>query len=351
MTPIATHITVFLQNYLPRQRGSSPHTCETYAYSFQLLFTFAAAHLKVPPCELCLEQLDPRLIIKFLEDLEVTRDCSAVTRNVRLAAIKSFFRFLEYKLPAALDQIRQTLAIPYKKTDSKLVPHLSREEMEAILSTPDLQARMGIRDYAMIQLAFAAGLRVSELLGLRLQDLTLQPTASILVRGKGRRERALPLWKETTRILRKWLVVRGDLDVPELFVNARQQQMTRWGFAYILKKYAQAACDHCPSLKEKQISPHVLRHTCAMIVLESTHDIRKVALWLGHSSTQSAEVYVRADPTEKLDTVNAVTPPKVRKGRFRASDKLLDFLKAQSLCGVNSPRKMDPKPILRNRSP
>lgn len=351
MIPIASHMTAFLQDYLPIQRGASPHTCDTYAYSFQLLFTFAATHLGVRPSNLCLQQLDVHLVTRFLEHLEVDRGCTASTRNGRLAAIKSFFRFLEYRTPAALEQIRQILAIPFKKTVSRLVTHLSKNETEAILAAPNLRTRVGIRDYAMIQLVLATGLRVSELLGIRLQDLTLQPVATIRVQGKGRRERALPLWKETARVLRSWLAVRGNLEVPELFVNARNEPMSRWGFAYILKKYAKAASVHCPSLKEKQISPHVLRHTCALIVLQSTNDIRKVSLWLGHSSTQTTEVYVRADPAEKLEAINAVTPLKARRGRFRPTDKLIAILKAQTLCRENATRNNQTNQPHRNRSP
>lgn len=351
MTPIASYVTKFLQDYLPKQRGASPHTCDTYAYSFQLFFTYAASQLKIAPSNLCVEQLDAHMVSRFLEHLEVDRHCAISTRNVRLAAIKSFYRFLEYRLPAALEQIRQILATPSKKTESKLVNYLDKEEVEAILAVPDLQTRMGIRDYAMIQLMVATGVRVSELLGLRLQDLTLHPIATIRVLGKGRRERVLPLWKTTSRILRKWLAVRGDPQVPELFLNGQDEPMTRWGVSNILKKHAQAASKQCPSLKVKQISPHVLRHSCAMMVLEATHDIRKVALWLGHSSTQTTEIYVRADPATKLEAIDAITPLKERKGRFRASDKLLAMLKAQTLCGVNQAEFGCIKSIRRNRSP
>lgn len=335
MCLIASHIEDFLQNHLTEQRGCSPNTIETYAIAFQLLFIFVASHLKVSPSAILLQQLDAKMVTDFLKDLEVNRGCAASTRNVRLASIKSFFRFLEYRVPASLEQIRRVLAIPFKKTDAKVVSYLNQKESKAILHAPDLKTRMGIRDYAMIQLALAAGLRVSELLGLGLKDLKLQPEPSILVHGKGRKERTLPLWKETACCLRKWLVVRGDLDVPELFVNARGEPMTRWGFAYILKKYVKQASESCPSLKEKKVSPHVLRHTCAMVALAATNDIRKVALWLGHSSTVTTEIYVRADPTDKLEAIEAITPPKLRKGRFQATDKLLKYLKSQTLCRVN----------------
>jgi site-specific recombinase XerD len=282
-----------------------------------------------------LEQIDARLVAQFLEHLETVRRCTPSTRNVRLAAIKSFFRYLEYREPAALDQIRQVLAIPFKKTDSRLVSYLNPEEIKALLDAPDLNRREGIRDYAMLHLALSAGLRVSELTGLLLEDLSLQSVPSILVRGKGRRERALPLWKQTATALRSWLVVRGNPQVPELFVNSRGGSLSRWGFAQILNKHTEDACRRCPSLRNKRVSPHVLRHSCAMIALHATQDIRKVSLWLGHSSIQTTEVYTRADPSEKLEAINAITPPHVRKGRFRPSDDLIAKLRDPSLWGVD----------------
>lgn len=328
MTPIAPHMTAFLRDYLAKQRGASQHTCDTYAYSFKFLFYFASKQLKTTPSALSLEQIDAPLVTAFLEHIEVNLGSTPSTRNVRLAAIKSFFHFLEFRVPSALDQCRRILAIPFKKTESRLVQYLDKDETQAILDAPDIQTRAGIRDYAMIQITLAAGLRVSELTGLRVEDLTLQPTASILIRGKGRRERSLPLWKETANILRNWLSVRGNVQVPELFVNARGEQISRWGFAHILRKYVKVASRRCPSLKQKQVSPHCLRHTCAMVALQATQDIRKVSLWLGHSSTQTTEVYVRADPNDKLEAINAVTPPNLRKGQFRAADKLIAALKA-----------------------
>lgn len=351
MTPIAPYITAFLTDYLVGQRGASEHTCDTYAYSFQLLFEFASAKTQDTPSQLSLEQLDVPLVCAFLEHLETVRKNTPSTRNVRLAAIKSFFRFLEYRLPQALQQIRAILAIPFKKSDSRLVPYLNRDEAQALLDAPDPSTRDGIRDRSMLHLALAAGLRVSELIGLRMNDLTLQPAPSILVRGKGRRERALPLRKSTAAALRAWLAVRGDQQVPEIFVNAKGETLSRWGFAYIVKKHATAASTKCPSLQSKRVSPHVLRHTCAMLVLQATQDIRKVALWLGHSSTQTSEIYTRADPTEKLDVINEITPPKLRKGRFRPPDKLIAVLKGLSLCGAKPGARAAPRELCTSSAP
>lgn len=329
MTPIAPDIEAFLHDYLARQRGASQHTCDSYAYSFQLLFEFAAKSLKVTPSQLTLEQLDATLISAFLEYLEQVRQNSPDTRNVRLAAIRSFFRFLEYRHPAALEQIRRVLAIPFKKTDTRLVPYLTHKEVQALLDAPDPATRKGIRDRAMLHIAICAGLRVSELVGLQINDVAL-PLMSIRVHGKGRRERAIPLWKVTATALRAWLAIRGTVAVSEVFVNARGEQMSRWGFAYVLKRHVETAQRHCPSLSSKQVGPHVLRHTCAMIVLQATQDIRKVSLWLGHANLATTEIYTRADPSEKLEAVNAIVPPHLRKGVYRPPDKLLALLRDRS---------------------
>jgi site-specific recombinase XerD len=328
MIPIAPHITAFLQQRLPIERRASPNTCDSYAYAFRLLFQYASDCLKIPPSQLQLEHLDASLIVNFLGHLETARGNGASSRNIRLAAIKSFMRFMEFRVPSALEQIQRILAIPAKKTDTKLVRHLTAQEMQSILDAPDPTARDGVRDRAMLHLCFVGGLRVSELIGLRLVDLTLQSQASILVHGKGRKERCLPLWKETASVLRAWLSVRGEVLVPELFLNARNAPMTRSGFEYILRKHVETAKKSSPSLTAKRVSPHTLRHTCAMTILESTKDLRKVALWLGHSNMQTTEIYTRADPTVKLETLESVLAPKLRTGRFKASDQLIAWLKA-----------------------
>ncbi len=329
MTPIAPLIEAFLHETLACQRGVSQHTSDSYAYSFQLLFVFAAERLKVTPSSLTLEQLDSGLVSAFLEYLEDTRKNAPETRNVRLAAIKSFFHFLEYRQPAALEQIRRVLAIPFKKTRTRLVPYLSREELQALLDTPDPATRDGVRDRAMLHLAVCAGLRVSELTGLPIGNVDLQ-SMSIHVLGKGRRERTLPLWKTTATALRAWLAVRGTVPAPEVFVNVRGEPLTRWGFAYLLKQHVADAAQQHPGLLKKRVSPHVLRHTCAMIVLQATQDIRKVSLWLGHANLTTTEVYIRADPTEKLDAIEAIVPPHLRRGVFRPPDKLIALLRGAS---------------------
>lgn len=327
MTLIASHITSFFRERLPIEQAASPHTCSSYAYTFMLLFDFASKQLDISPSDLHLEHIDAPLVLAFLEHIETARANCPSTRNVRLAGIKSFMHFIEYRVPAALEQIRAVLAIPLKRTDSKLVQYLTMDEMQAILDAADPRTRLGIRDRAMLHVAFACGLRVSELVGLCLYDLTFSPRPSLFVRGKGRNERALPLWKETASALQTWLSVRGKASVPALFLNARGEQLSRWGFKHILCKYLKIAGRCCPSLLNKRITPHVLRHTCAMTILQATHDIRKVALWLGHASIQTSEIYTRTDPMEKLNAIAAITPPSLRKGTFEPPERLIALLK------------------------
>jgi len=326
MTALAPHVTAFFQERLTLESSASVNTCDSYAYAFKLLLNYTSQQLKVAPSRLELEQIDASLVTGFLNDLEKTRGNGASSRNVRLAAIKSFMRFVQYRVPSALEQVQRVLAIPMKKTDTRLVRHLTTEEIQAILDAPQPVDWMGVRDRAMLHLCFAAGLRVSELVGLRLEDLSLQPCASILVHGKGRKERCLPLWKQTTAALRAWLAARGTASVPELFLNARRTTMTRAGFEYILQKHVHLATKRCPSLATKRISPHVLRHSFALTVLQATKDLRKVSLWLGHANMQTTEMYTRVDPSIKLEALDAVTPPSLRSGRFRATDKLIASL-------------------------
>lgn len=328
MTPIAPLITGFLRDYLPRQRGFSLHSIDTYAHSYKLLFAFAAQQLRTRPSRLTLEQIDAGMVLAFLAHAERDRGNSPATRNVRLAAIKAFMRYVELKHPRALEQIAQIDAIPAKRHDQKLIRHLTMVEVRAVLDAPDPRTRSGIRDRAMLHLCFAAGLRVSELVGLRLENLILQPAPSIMVMGKGRRERSLPLWKETVRDVRAWLAIRGPAPAPELFVNAQDGAMTRAGFEYILAKHAATAARVCSTLTGRTLTPHLLRHSCAVFMLQATRDIRKVALWLGHADIRTTEVYLRMDPSEKLEAVEAVLPPALRRGRFKAPDALIASLMA-----------------------
>jgi len=327
MTALAPHLSSFLLEYLPRDRGASRHTTDSYAYSFQLLVCYAAQRLKVKPSELALEQLGAELILDFLNHIETDRANKARTRNARLAAFKSFFRYLEYRAPACLSQSMQVHAIPSKRVVQPLVAYLSRDELQAVLDAPDGHSASGLRDRAMLHLAYAAGLRVSELTSLRLDDLAQPGLDTVHILGKGRRQRVLPLWKETRAVLRDWLHIRPNDGVDALFLNQRGEPMTRHGFASRLAAHVEGAARKAPSLARKRVSPHVLRHTCAIHTLEATGDIRRVALWLGHSSIQSTEIYLRVDPVHKLEILDAGSAPSIRKGIFTGvSDRLLAML-------------------------
>ncbi len=326
MTHLAPPLTVFLREHLPRERRASIHTCDAYSYSFQLLVSFAAQRLSKRPCLLEIEDLDVPIILAFLEHVEEVRGNKARSRNARLAAVKSFFRYLEHRVPAVLDQALRVHAIPMKKIDEALVSSLSRVEVQALLDAPDRRTRSGVRDRAMLHLAFTGGLRVSELVGLALDQFDGRAPVSIHVLGKGRRERVLPLWQETAAAIRAWIAIRPKDGEMALFLNNAGRTMTRSGFEYILTKHAVTAARQVPTLATKSISPHVLRHSCAMHMLQATRDIRKVALWLGHATLQSTEIYLRADPTEKLEMLDALTPFGIKPGKFRPPDKLIAML-------------------------
>jgi integrase/recombinase XerD len=327
MTALAPHLAAFLREHLPRERGASPHTAAAYAHSFTLLVRFAAERVRRRPSDLAVEDLDPALVLAFLDHVEENRGNAARTRNARLAAIRTFFRFLEYQAPACLDQALRIRALPIKRTDAALIDYLTRDEMQALLAAPDPRTVGGVRDRAMLHLTYAAGLRVAELRSLRVDDFPERSLTTVRILGKGRRERVLPLWRETQTVLRAWLAVRPSVQVPELFLNRTGGQMSRDGFAHRLAQHVAVAAQKEPSLAHKRVTPHVLRHSCAMHTLAATGDIRKVALWLGHASIQSTETYLRADPAEKLAVLATHAPPVIQQGKFRPrSDALLALL-------------------------
>jgi integrase/recombinase XerD len=327
MTVLAPHLSNFLRAHLPRERNASPHTIAAYAHSFTLLVRFAAERLKKRPSDLAVEDIDSDLVLAFLDHIEASRANTARSRNARLAAIRAFFRYLEYQAPACLDQALRLRALPIKRSDNKLIDYLTKPEVQALLAVPDPSTVGGTRDRAMLHLTYAAGLCVSELLSLRPGDFTDRSLAMIRIMGKGRRERVLPLWQETRTVLRAWLAVRPAAQAPELFLNRTGARMTRDGFAHRLAQHVAVAAERQPSLVGKTVTPHVLRHSCAMHTLAATGDIRKVALWLGHASINSTEAYLRADPDEKLAVLAAHAPPTIRAGKFRPpSDPLLVML-------------------------
>ena len=327
MTDLAPHLTAFLREYLPNERRFSRHTVQGYTDCFRLLVLYAADETKMRPCALKIEHFTVPLVVAFLESLERNRNNSVGTRNIRLAAIKSFFRYLEYRVPSCLDQALQVRAIPQKRADKPLIDWLDRTELQALLDAPDTGTVAGLRDRAMLHLCYAAGLRVSELTGLTLDSFPGPGLETIRILGKGRRERELPLWKETKAVLNEWLDVRPPVNNRYLFLNARGRAMSADGFAYILDKHVAAAARRVPSIAGKRVTPHVLRHSTAMTILHATGDIRKVSLWLGHADIKTTESYLRASPAEKLGILENNLPPSIRPGTFRGvKDDLMSVL-------------------------
>ena len=328
MTPLATYLTCFFSEHLPRERGASRNTIESYAYTFELLVAYVARRVGRRPSQLTIEDFSSKTILEFLKELEDVRENSAQTRNVRLAAIKCFFRYLEFMTPSCLDLARSVGAITSKKFMRKSRVYLERDEIQALLDAPDTSTRLGIRDRAMLYIAYAGGLRVSEMVGLRCEDLDPE-IREIRVLGKGRKERILVLWKQARPVLREWLRVRPGLMTGSLFLNACGHPMTRHGFAHRLKVNVAIAQEKVPSLRGRRVSPHVLRHTCAMHTLDATNgDVRKVAAFLGHESVQSTEIYLHHDPAVRLEIFSSRVPPEIQKGTFEnESDRVMEILR------------------------
>ena len=327
MTALAPHLSAYLRQYLPRDRRASVHTVDSYALTFELLLSFAKTAIPKRACLLKVEHLTPQLILDFLDSLETQRGNSVRTRNARLAAIKAFFRYLECRVPACLDLCQQVHALPTKRFDRAVVDYLDEEDMQAILDAPDPSTESGVRDRAMLHLAYATGVRVSELVRLKCQDLG-EDCEIIHILGKGRLERTLPLWKETEIALKEWLAVRPNANFDNLFLNARGKPMTRHGFAHRLGLHAATAQQQRRSIARKKVSPHVLRHSCAMNTLLSTRDPRDVSIWLGHASMKSTEMYLHANAAQRLDILQAKTPPQLRRGSFRktVTDRVMAML-------------------------
>jgi len=318
----------FFTDRLIRQRRASPETIASYRDAFCLLFNFAQQHLNKAPSELKMEDLDATLIVAFLCWLERERGNCIRTRNARLAAIHSFFKYAALHDPAHSGLIQRVLAIPGKRYDHVPVQYLSRSETEALLAAPDQTTWGGRRDRTLLLLAAQTGLRVSELVKLDCQDIVFGSGAHVRCKGKGRKERCTPLRKEVVDALSSWIDDRcGNLLAP-LFPNAKGGRLSRDGVEYLLNKHVSTASQQCSSLKTKSISPHVLRHTAAMDLLQHGVDRSVIALWLGHETLETVNIYVHANLKMKEDALAKTTPLDVAPGRYCPDDSLLAFLKS-----------------------
>jgi site-specific recombinase XerD len=317
----------FLQR-LMAQRRASPHTIAAYRDTIRLLVGFVHQSTHTPPAKLRLDQLDAATIAAFLDHLEQRRGASVVTRNARLAAIHSLFRFAALRHPEHAALIQQVLAIPAKHADRASVTYLSAAETDALLAAPDRSTRIGRRDHTLLAVAVQTGLRVSELVGLRLRDLTLGTGANLRCLGKGRKHRATPLTRHTVAILRGWLAERGGGPDDPLFPGPTGKPLSPDAVRSLVARYATIAAAICPSLSTKRVSPHTLRHTCAMRLRESGVDSATIALWLGHESTRTTDIYQHADLGLKERAIATTAPPNTKPGRYRPPDSLLAFLEA-----------------------
>jgi site-specific recombinase XerD len=316
----------FFCEWLVAQRDVSPRTVASYRDTFRLLLRYAHVHTGKPPTALGLADIDERLVLGFLDHLEKERRNSPRSRNVRLVAIRSFLHFASYGDPAALQSIQRALAIPMKLFERPLLGFLSREEMDAVVAAPDRSTWSGRRDHAMFSAFYNTGARVSEVIALKVGDVDLGRHARVRVHGKGRKERAVPLWKATAALLSDWLRdTRRDLDAP-LFPNRAGEQMSRAGVEDRLRIAVATASSSFPSLRGRRVSPHTIRHTTAMHLLQAGVDLTVVAMWLGHESPSTTHGYIEADLAMKERALNQMQAPKDRRRRFRASDDLLTFL-------------------------
>lgn len=316
----------FFTERLMQQRRASPHTIGSYRDTFRLLLRFAQGRLGKLPMQLAFEQIDAPLIAAFLDDLASNRGITARSRNLRLTAIRSFFRYAAFEAPANAEQIQRVLAIPSQRFTRAEIDFLTRPEIDALVAAPDQRSWSGRRDHALLLVAVQTGLRLSELTGVRRDSVFQGPGAHVRVLGKGRKERAIPLTRQTAAVLKAWLQeIPGDANAT-VFPSARGARLSADGMQYLLAKHVAVAAQRCPSLANKRVTPHVLRHTTAMELLQAGADRAVIALWLGHESVETTQIYLDANLAIKEQALAKVTPLDVAFVRYRPDDQLLAFL-------------------------
>lgn len=325
-TSFAPLLECFFTQRLMQQRQASCHTISSYRDTFRQFLKFVWQRLNKPPSRLRFEDIDAPLVEAFLDHLEKHRGVSVRSRNLRLTAIHSFFRYAAFEAPAHSAQIQRVLAIPSKRFTRTLVPFLTRPEVDALLDAPDRRIWSGRRDHAFLLLAVQTGLRLSEMTGLKRESIIFGTGAHVRVIGKGRKERCTPIATSTLAVLKAWLrePQRGDDDV--LFPSAKGRRLSVHGVQYLLNKHRRTAAQVCPSLKDKRVTVHRLRHTMAMDLLQAGVDRAVIALWLGHESVETTQVYLEATLAMKEQALAKMTPPQTKPGRYQPGDRLLGFL-------------------------
>jgi len=318
----------FFADRLLQQQNASPRTVAAYRDTFRLLLSYAEHEIGKPPAKLALSDFDATLILNFLAHLETERHNTVRSRNARLAAVRAFANYVALQCPPALQLAQQILAIPMKRFERSLLGYLSREEVQAVLAAPDVTTWCGRRDRVMFALFYNTGARVSEMIGIRVADVTLATTSSVRLQGKGRKQRTVPLWKETAVEIRHWLKY-ADLRPDQPIVPTRKGlPMTRTNVADRLTLAITAASQQCPQMAGRKISPHTWRHTTAMHLLQAGVDITVIALWLGHESPVTTHGYVQADLAMKERALATIAPPEIKHKRYRPSDAVLTFLES-----------------------
>jgi site-specific recombinase XerD len=316
----------FFTQRLMQQRQASPHTISSYRDTFRMLLKFAQEQLHTPPARLGLQAIDAPLIVEFLDHLEKHRSLSVRSRNLRLTAIHSFFRYAAFEAPANAAQIQRVLAIPSKRFTRTQVHFLTRAEVRALLAAPDQRTWFGRRDHAFLLVATQTGLRQSEMTSLTRNDVALSPGAHVRVIGKGRKERCVPLAKATVAVLKTWLRESPHGNGQVLFSNLRGTPLSPDAVHYLLLRHVKTAAKGCPSLQGKRVTVHVLRHTMALDMLQGGVDRSVIALWLGHESVETTQIYLEATLAMKEKALEKTEPLKSKFCRYRPGDQLLNFL-------------------------
>lgn len=323
----ASVLTRFFTQRLIQQRHASSHTVGSYRDTFRLLLTFSKTRTGKSPSNLKWQDIDAPLVSAYLDNLEDRRGITPRSRNLRLTAIRSLFKYAAFELPEHAEQIQRVLAIPCKRCTHQQIGYLNRSEVDALLAAPDRGVWSGRRDYAWLLLAVQSGLRLSELTGLTRADVCLGTGAHVRVTGKGRKERCTPLTKQTAAVLQAWFQepLRGGGEI--VFPNRGGGRLSSDGVQYLLAKHVDKARQTCQSLRGKRVSPHILRHTTAMDLLQAGVDTTVIALWLGHESVETTHVYLSADLELKRRTLARTTPPGSMPSTYKPDDALLTFLK------------------------
>lgn len=316
----------FFTDRLMQQRQASAHTISSYRDTFRLLLRFAHKRLHKSPDRLTFEDINAPFVTAFLNDLEKTRDISPRTRNLRLTAIRSFFRYAAFEAPGYSAQIQRVLAMHGKRHQRTLIRFLTRPEVNALLAAPDQRTWYGRRDHALLLLAVETGLRVSEISGLNRDSVTLSTGAHVDVTGKGRKQRVTPFSKRTARVLKAWIKEPAKLNAEALFPNAQGGHLSSDAIQRLVKKYTRLASQRCPSLRKKRVTPHVLRRTAAMELLQAGIDPINIALWMGHESLQTTQMYLDANLELKEKILAKVRPHDSKPGRYRPGSNLATFL-------------------------